>query len=236
MHDRGFSCVVLYMKVSDCLGVRVRLCLYMITGNAYYLAPEVFRGQHYTEKADCYSYGVLVWELFTQRYPFSDLNPRSAAFQQSELGLRPPITDQMNVIPEALAIMQRAWQADPEARMPFKDIVLEWERVEATRFKRSASASAPPMPETRRPLPSASSGGEYVFTPLEFRKLELEQRLLRRPTIFQLMQKDIIPPSTCMSDDGGSADDSGDEMAFHSLLGYDLMRPDLMKTRAISIN
>jgi hypothetical protein len=36
----------------------------------------VFRGQHYTERADCYSYGILLWELFTRKYPFGQLNPR----------------------------------------------------------------------------------------------------------------------------------------------------------------
>ena len=196
----------------------------------------MFRGQHYTEKADCYSYGVLVWELFTQKYPFNNLNPRSAAFQQSELGLRPPITPDMNMMPEAVAIIERAWQADPEARMPFRDIVLEWEKLESARFKVEEQAlPTTPVEGAERRRPMTSSCNEYVFTPLEFRKLELEQRLLRRPSIFQLIQKDIIPQESA-NPDGWGYHSGEDDTSFHSLLGYDLMKPSLMAKHRSAIS
>jgi serine/threonine protein kinase len=38
-------------------------------GSVFWTAPEVLRGEKYTEKIDVYSFGVFLWELVTQRLP-----------------------------------------------------------------------------------------------------------------------------------------------------------------------
>ncbi len=35
------------------------------TGALLWMAPEVYKGEKYTEAADVFSYGIIVWELFT---------------------------------------------------------------------------------------------------------------------------------------------------------------------------
>jgi serine/threonine protein kinase len=40
------------------------------------MAPELIAGKPYNEKVDVYSYAILMWELFAETLPFSDLpNP-----------------------------------------------------------------------------------------------------------------------------------------------------------------
>src|SRR6266536_6671925 len=35
-----------------------------------YMAPEIFKGQKYTEASDIYSFGMIMWEFMTGRRPF----------------------------------------------------------------------------------------------------------------------------------------------------------------------
>jgi tRNA A-37 threonylcarbamoyl transferase component Bud32 len=43
-----------------------------IFGTPEWMAPEVMQGEHYDEKIDVYSFGVLLTELLTRQKPFSD--------------------------------------------------------------------------------------------------------------------------------------------------------------------
>ncbi len=40
--------------------------------NPLWLAPEVMRGEEYSEKADIFSYGVILWEIASHELPYSE--------------------------------------------------------------------------------------------------------------------------------------------------------------------
>ncbi|CRG98733.1 tyrosine kinase-like protein, putative [Plasmodium relictum] len=44
-----------------------------IVGTYQWTAPEVLRGEGYTQQADIYSFGVILWELLHRKIPFNDL-------------------------------------------------------------------------------------------------------------------------------------------------------------------
>lgn len=43
-----------------------------LEGTIEYCAPEVLRGEPYTERCDIYSFGVVLWELLLRQRPYSD--------------------------------------------------------------------------------------------------------------------------------------------------------------------
>lgn len=43
-----------------------------LEGTIEYCAPEVLRGEPYTERCDVYSFGVVLWELLLRQRPYSD--------------------------------------------------------------------------------------------------------------------------------------------------------------------
>ena len=56
------------------------------------MAPEVLQGMPLDEKADVYSYGIVLWELFTETEPFAE-HSQFKTFVRAvcQLQERPPI-------------------------------------------------------------------------------------------------------------------------------------------------
>lgn len=44
-------------------------------GTYQWMAPEVIAGHVYTEKADVFSFGVILWEMFTRKVPYEGMQP-----------------------------------------------------------------------------------------------------------------------------------------------------------------
>lgn len=42
---------------------------------AEWMAPEILRSESYDERADVYSYGVVLWECLTGQQPWQGLHP-----------------------------------------------------------------------------------------------------------------------------------------------------------------
>ncbi|GAB9463837.1 Tkl protein kinase [Globisporangium polare] len=49
-----------------------------VTGTPLWLPPEMIRGERYTEKADVYSFGIVLSELDTRKIPYHDIKAKGA--------------------------------------------------------------------------------------------------------------------------------------------------------------
>ena len=88
----------------------------LILGTPEYMAPEQVSGKKADERADIYSFGIILYEIFTGRLPFRGESAISVGFQQ--IRDDPPPPGEINPqIPEELErIILKALQKDPNKR------------------------------------------------------------------------------------------------------------------------
>ncbi|KAJ7557201.1 hypothetical protein O6H91_05G116300 [Diphasiastrum complanatum] len=91
------------------------------TGTYRWMAPEMIQHRVYNHKVDVYSFGIVMWELITGSLPFQNMTAVQAAFAVVNKGVRPVIPQDC---PPALAqIMTRCWDANPDVRPGFSQVV-----------------------------------------------------------------------------------------------------------------
>eukprot|EP01089_Gocevia_fonbrunei_P014279 TRINITY_DN3876_c0_g5_i1.p1 TRINITY_DN3876_c0_g5~~TRINITY_DN3876_c0_g5_i1.p1 ORF type:complete len:172 (+),score=17.73 TRINITY_DN3876_c0_g5_i1:52-516(+) len=90
-------------------------------GTPSWTAPEVLRGEKYTESCDVFSYGVVLWECVTRENPHAGLPHFQIVFQVGTQGLRPKIPQDC---PHAWArLIADCWLDCPEERPSFEEII-----------------------------------------------------------------------------------------------------------------
>lgn len=92
-------------------------------GTPLWMAPEQFMSIEYTIAADVYSFGIILWQIFTQEHPFPDKKTIEDLKIAIMNGERPEISDRM--IPELANLIRRCWHMDPGQRPQFSEISKE---------------------------------------------------------------------------------------------------------------
>ncbi|XP_043722193.1 serine/threonine-protein kinase STY46-like isoform X2 [Telopea speciosissima] len=96
------------------------------TGTYRWMAPEVINHQPYDQKADVFSFAIVLWELRTGKVPYDTMTPLQAALGVRQ-GLRPELPDKTH--PRLVELMKRCWEAVPSNRPSFSEITVELEEL-----------------------------------------------------------------------------------------------------------
>merc|ERR1712000_630241 len=104
-------------------------------GTPVYMAPEVLSKNKYSEKADVYSFGIVLAEIFTGALPYSEppfdkMNQAQLMYQILEQGARPNI-ESLNISLQQL--IRDCWNTDPRLRPSFAEAVVRLRRLKAER-------------------------------------------------------------------------------------------------------
>ncbi|CAG8643138.1 6581_t:CDS:2, partial [Paraglomus occultum] len=86
-----------------------------LQGSVFWMAPEVVKQTHYTTKADIWSLGCLIVEMFTGDHPFPTLHQMQAMFKIG-LSCAPEIPD--NISHDATDFLRLTFEADHVKRPP----------------------------------------------------------------------------------------------------------------------
>lgn len=111
------------VKICDFGMARVRSLGVTMTklGTLQWVAPEILREERYTEKADVYSFAILIWELVARAVPYVGQNSLMVARAVAYKGLRPEIPA---YCPDVFRdLMMLCWTHEPEKRPMFSEIL-----------------------------------------------------------------------------------------------------------------
>ena len=87
-----------------------------IAGTPLYMAPEIWRGEPGTRRADIYSMGALLYELLHGVPPFADVQLTTLAKVVNEQDAPPLLSVAPSVEPRMAAIVDRCLRRDPALR------------------------------------------------------------------------------------------------------------------------
>ncbi|KAL3829328.1 hypothetical protein ACJIZ3_018130 [Penstemon smallii] len=113
------------VKVGDFGLSRIKHETYLTTktgkGTPQWMAPEVLRNEPSDEKADVYSYGVILWELVTHKIPWDSLNSMQVIGAVGFMNQRLEIPK--DVDPQWVSIIESCWHIEPQIRPSFQEIM-----------------------------------------------------------------------------------------------------------------
>lgn len=94
-----------------------------LTGSLRYMAPEVALRQPYNEKADVFSFAILLWQMASDRVPFPD-KTRDSFVETVSIGGERPNLDPLWP-PAFQQLLTSCWAKQASERPTFQDIVSE---------------------------------------------------------------------------------------------------------------
>lgn len=89
-------------------------------GSLPWMAPEVVRGSQHTKQSDVYSFGIVLWEVFTMEKPFFQSNTRATCLLIGN-NETPSIPEDCPI--SVRRLMESCWNLTPKDRPTFTEII-----------------------------------------------------------------------------------------------------------------
>jgi serine/threonine protein kinase len=91
-------------------------------GTPLWMSPEVLKGRPLSEKADVYSFGIVLWEMFTGKEPYDEHDDYDRFVQAvCDKNERPEIPDKLHF--SLAAMLRECWHENQKVRPSFQDLI-----------------------------------------------------------------------------------------------------------------
>ena len=97
-------------------------------GTPMWMAPEIIQGKQYTQKADVYAFGIILWEILTRLEPYEDKEPMQIVLEVVNNNLRPYTPPELLASP-LVPLMRECWSELPGGRPSFQQCVTRLEAI-----------------------------------------------------------------------------------------------------------
>lgn len=132
--EEGDACKPSLMAVVGDLGLAERIPVsgrrdvrLPVVGSPYWMAPECLHGSWYDQRADVFSYGIILCEMIVRLEADPDVLPRTADFGVDRLALRRLCPD--DCPPAFLRLALSCCQVEPSVRPTFQSVVEQLEAM-----------------------------------------------------------------------------------------------------------
>lgn len=116
-------------------------------GSYAYMAPEVLRGEHYNEKADIFSFAMLMYNLFYRVIPSVLLAANGGQAEDMSMlacetanGYRPKLSDTENTPNSLNEVINQCWSGVPELRPSAEQLVKQLLEIQQSGVCKGGSA------------------------------------------------------------------------------------------------
>ncbi|KAH3767537.1 Serine/threonine-protein kinase CTR1 [Pelomyxa schiedti] len=167
-------------KVFDSPGTTMTM-----VGTPQWAAPEVLRGETYSEKADVYAFGCIMWETYTNSIPFEKLTLVQVISLVGHKGL----TIEIDPLCPRADLIKRCITGDSDLRPSIVDVLSDmtdnpWPDPPVYPSRSTEPATPPPSPvSTTRRSPFSSGSGSLPPT-VKMPSLSSQSKKFKSPMNF----------------------------------------------------
>ncbi|CAL5411635.1 unnamed protein product [Camellia sinensis] len=176
-----------------------------MVGTLIYMAPEIFRKEIHNEKSDVYSFGATIKDHTVLEMNYTEQQLTAAVVSE---GLRPALAGHCSSAPTGFpSLIQRCWDANPQNRPSFDDIILELDPILECRKRVEEDEKEKALVEPSIPL-----GAEGVPSLLAYQK-----------SINWFTEGENLSKRSCLAADSGVRiwpDPFTDPSAYHPVLSW----------------
>ena len=143
-----------------------------MVGTSLYLAPEVFEGRIYNSKADMYSFGFVLWEIWYGETAFQTAMTTCELDQLEKVrqGCRPTHIEGTNHPYEIWQrVMTNCWNEDPRARLTARKALDRFKELQEAEIQ--PKLKPVPLPRSCSPRPLLQSKTPPSTKPKPARRL-----------------------------------------------------------------
>lgn len=91
-------------------------------GTPIWMAPEVIRGEYYTEKCDVFSFAMILFQMATKELPMSQLTSTAIMEKYKNEGYRPSFPKDTKIPDPLKKLITSCWNENPKERPSFNQI------------------------------------------------------------------------------------------------------------------